>query len=165
MGIKRSDVYALYNVVGNADFDTPIKTSFRYALSTNLKKAKAEMETTDELFPAPENYEAYIKARIAVFEKFGVKLDQTGQPSQQSLSELPKEKIDELNTEMTQLIDDSEEVLEQVKKINEEKIKFLEENVDLDFKQFPINDIPNISDKNGDAHWEIWRLIELFIKE
>ena len=160
MKIKRKEVYAFYNVVGNAQFEMPIKTGFRYMLSKNLKKCKTEMETTDDLFPIPKEYEEYLKMRQHIFSKFGIKLGNNGAVDIRDVKALGEEKEIQLNDELGKLLENSKEVLEQVTTLTTEKMKFIEEEVEIDFEKAKIDDIPTISEKE-ENHWDVWRLLEL----
>lgn len=161
MKIKRKDLYAFFNIVGNAQFDTskPLKTSFRYMLSKNLKKCKAEMEETDALFPAPAGYEDYLRERVQTFQKFGLTVNPNGTVAIEQIRALGPEKEAELSDLLSKLTENNRELIEQVDILNAEKFKFVEEEVEIDFEKVPITDVPDISEKEPN-HWEIWNLLE-----
>ena len=163
MKVTRKDVYAFYGTVGNAQFELPIKTAFRYMLSKNLKKTKAEIDETESLFPAPAGYDEYFSARVAAFTEYGVSVAQNGSVDFDSVNALTPEQSAALNDKLEKLIESNKDVLDQVKILNDEKIKFLDEIIDIDMETVKLTDVPDISEQNGDAHWEIWRLIELVV--
>ena len=163
MKIARKDVYAFYGTVGSAQFDLPIKTAFRYMLSKNLKKSKAEIDETDALFPAPAGYEEYFNARAGIFGEFGIGVAQNGAIDTGAIAALTAEQSAGLNDKLEKLIANNKEMLEQVSVLNDEKLKFLDEMIEIDMETVKLDDVPTISEKNGDLHWEIWRLLELVV--
>lgn len=163
MKLTRQDVYSFFNVVGGAQFDMPIKTAFRYMLSKNLKKAKSEIDDTDALFPAPAGYDDYFKSRVDIFTKMNIGIAPNGSADVEAINALSPEDKAVLNDDLTKLISSNKEVLEQIKILNDEKLNFLSETIDIDFETVKIDDVPNIAESNGDQHWEIWRLLELVV--
>lgn len=163
MKIARKDVYGFFNLVGSAQFEQPIKTAFRYMLSKNLKKAKAEIDETDALFPAPAGYSEYFTARAEIFTTYGIGVAQNGSVDMSAVSALDPTKYAELNDKLEKLVDENKDMLEQVKILNEEKTKFLDEEIEIDFETIKLSEAPEISEKNGDIHWDIWRLMELVV--
>lgn len=161
MKIKRKDLYAFFNLVGNAQFDTtkPLKTSFRYMLSKNLKKCKAEMEETDALFPAPTGYDDYLRERVQAFQKFGLTVNPNGTVAIDQIRALGKEKEAELSDILSKLTENNRELIEQVDILNQEKYKFVEEEVDVEFEKVSVDDVPAISEKE-ENHWDVWNLLE-----
>lgn len=163
MKIARKDVYAFYGILGGAQFELPIKTAFRYMLSKNLKKSKAEIDETDALFPAPAGYEDYFNARAQTFSEFGIVVSQNGSIDMNAVNALTPELSAALNDKLEKLIASNSEMLEQVKILNDEKIKFLDEEIEIDFETVKVGDVPDISEKNGDMHWDIWRMLEMVV--
>ena len=162
MKLKRSDVYSFHNVLSNAGFETPISTQFRYMLSKNLKKATAEIDETDALFPIPDGYKEYFSDRLDSFKKFNIAILPDGSPDQAAIAALSEGDMAKLNDSISAVLVKHAKVLEQVKILNEEKIKFLDQFVDIDFETVKLDLVPTISpDQNN--HWEIWRLIELVV--
>lgn len=161
MKIARKDVYAFYGTLGNAQYELPIKTAFRYMLSKNLKKSKAEIDETEALFPAPAGYDEYFNARAGVFGKFGIQVAQNGSVDMDAINAMSPENSALLNDAMDKLVESNKNVLNQVKILNDEKLKFLDESIEIDYETVNLADVPDISSTHSDTHWEIWRLLEL----
>lgn len=159
MKIKREDVYTFFNVVGNAEFDLPITSNFRYNLSKNLKIAQEEMADTDKLFPAPDGYEDYHRERVGIFGKYGIRTDKYGNANMDDIGKMDAEKAKELKVDLDKLMEVNSEILDKVETLNKEKIEFLKEEIDLPFRKIDLAQVPTISEKH-ENHWAIWSSIE-----
>jgi len=61
------------------------------------------------------------------------------------------------------LDEEYKDVLEEVRAIEEERIEFLKEEVDLDLKTVKVDDMPDISEDNQYPHWQIWAVLETIV--
>ena len=162
--MKRKDLYSFNATVPTADFVLPIKTSFRYATSKNVKLIASEIKEIDALFPVPEGFSAYLDARAAVFNKSAVELDRYGNPNMDSFNKLNVKSQESLNAALTELIEQNKEMLDTVNSLNTEKLAFIDGEIEIDLVTVPLSDVPDISDKNDPTnHWELWRNLEFFI--
>ena len=161
MKLMRKNVIEINNVLALTNYDHPISSLFRYAVSKNLKMTKEEIDEINSAFPTPEQVIKYQKERNNVFETYNIRSDieYKNQPE-----DVRKSVDDELNA----LNKKYEEILEEVKELDKDKMEFLEEEIDIPLKTVKIKDVPTISsnqDRIKLSGWDIYKILERIVED
>lgn len=165
--------------------ENPIKSVFRHYLKHNVTESEKVINEINEVFPDPEYLPIYIqkenqikdefsKKEIVLHDKYGVKYNKdTKQYETDELSDESKEALEaehiELKTEYKSVLDklneDNKDFLDEYNALQKEKKEFLEESIEIDFRQFKLSSMPDISFDNKVPHWQIWEILETLLVE
>lgn len=156
MKITRKTVVELDHVLKTTNFEMPISARCRYAISSNLKKTSAEIDEINAAFPTSDSFTEFMNKKSAIYNSFGIKRIE-------DVNELEEEKRQELESKLDELTEAYSDVIDERNAVEEEKISFLNEEVEIDLKLIKISDMPDISKDNIYPHWEIWRVIESLV--
>lgn len=164
--IKKKELYSFNSTVPNADFGTEIKSTFRYAMSKNIKTVLAEIKEIDAAFPVSPDFDNYLKSRFAILNKNGITLDHRGNVNMADYDKLDDEIKASINSELEALITSNKEVVDEANKLIASKVEFLESEIDLELVTVYITEVPDISKTVPPTmQWELWKNLELFISE
>lgn len=158
--LKRGEIAEFFNVISTTNFDNPISSKFRYAVTGNVKVTKEETDEINVAFPTPSEYGTYQQERVAIFQKYKIKNDQ-------EYVEMGDEIKKSLDTEITALDEKFKSLLEEMQALDKEKGEFLGEVVEIPIHKLIIDEIPTISaaQQSGINGWEIWRVLSKMIIE
>lgn len=164
--IKKKELYSFNSTVPNADFGTEIKSTFRYAMSKNIKTVLGEIKEIDAAFPVAPEFEAHLKSRFAILNKNGISIDRRGNANMGQYDKLSDEVKASINSELEALYTSNKEVVDEADKLIASKMEFLESDIDLELITVSVTEVPDISKTVPPTmQWELWKNLELFIAE
>ena len=157
MKITRKLAVELYTVLNHTKFEMPIKSRFRYMISTNVRLLKPEVEAFRAAYPEPENWTTQNKKNIELKEKYNVnRVDDI-----ENLDEETKAKFD---VEWNELRPALEAAFAEYQEYIKERDAFLSEEVSYDLDLVPVDAVPDISEEdNIIPHWETWDILQNII--
>ena len=159
MKITRKKAVEWYTILNYTKFEMPIKSRFRYMISTNSKILKDEVEAYKAAYPEPQTWIDATKKNDAFKLQYKVKTIE----DIEALDEETRKKFDE---EWSVIRPELEKATLDFQEYVKERDAFLAEEVNYDLDTVSLDVVPDISADNKQIpHWEIWEVLTLVIKK
>lgn len=118
---------------------------FSYCLMKNRKKIESELKAIEEVSKQMQEelagYKEYDNKRLALCEQYADK-DEQGNAIKDGDTYRISDR-DEFNKELSKLIEEHKQDLEQFGKLNDEFEKFLRDDVQIEFHMIDVDELPN----------------------
>ena len=150
--LTRGNAIEINYILDTTNFDHPMGNRFRYAVTKNVEATGKEIEEVKIAFPAPEGLVEYTNKRRDIYKKHSIK-------DEKAYKEMSVDAKKVLDGEVKQLETDNKALIDEVKALEEEKSKFLEEEITLKLYKLHIDSWPTISQNNKYPAWDIWDVL------
>jgi len=140
MKFKKKELFILFQNLEKLNDLEGIK--FAYAISKNKKMLKDEIESLQEIIKPSKEIEEYERKRINLCEKYAEK-DKNNKPIiEDNRYKFINDDKDKFEKDIKILMDENKELLEKQNKKNEEYLKLLEEDIEINLYKINKSDIP-----------------------